>query len=73
MKDFIKLAKCYSMLDINRNDVFCHSIDKGKYKILCENFFQDEYIVSKYIQLAEEDLFASNESEKQFLHWLNLE
>ncbi len=73
MKDFIKLAQSYSLIDMNRNHVFCHSIDKEKYKILCENFFHDENVKAKYIKIAEENNVFSNQSENIFLHWLNLE
>lgn len=73
MKDFIELAKSYSLLDMNRKPVFCHSIDKEKYKILCEDFFHDDYVKCKYIEIAEENIVFSNQSEEAFLHWLNLE
>ena len=73
MKGFIELAKAYSLLDMNKNHIFCHSIDKEKYKILCEKFFYDEKVKSKYIEIAEENIVFSNQSEELFLHWLNLE
>ena len=73
MKDFIKLAKAYSMCDINRNFSFCHSIDKEKYKNLCEKFFHNEKIKSKFIEIAEENIVFSNHREEIFLYWLNLE
>ena len=73
MKDFKKLLQCYSLIDMNRNHVFCHSIDKEKYKISCENFFHDENVKSSYIQIAQESAVSSNESENIFLHWLNWE
>ena len=73
MKDLLKLANSYSLLDMNRNTVFCHSIDKEKYKILCEKFFCDKKLNSKFIEIAEENIVFSNQSEEIFLHWLNLE
>ena len=73
MKDLNKLANSYSLLDMNIISGFCHSIDKEKYRILCENFFCDKKVNSKFIEIAEENIVFSNQSEEIFLYWLNLE
>ena len=58
---------------IHKKRVCCHSIDKKRYKILCENFFANIDCKSMEIMLAQESLTYDNESENKFVDWLNKE
>lgn len=73
MKDLKAIYNAYSHIKINKDVDFCHSMDKKGYRILCKNFFADKDSKKLSVLLAEETVVASNESEKIFLQWLNLE
>lgn len=54
---------------MNKNKLFCHSIDVDKYRILCKDFFDDETEKIE-IALAEESLQSDTESQLIFENWL---
>ena len=73
MKDLTSLQKYYNSVEIHKDCCFCHSMDKKRYKILCERFFAEKENQKLFVKLAEETVELSNESEKLFLQWLNVE
>ena len=73
MKDLTSLQKCYNSIVIHKDCCFCHSMDKKGYKILCERFFAEQKNNNLCVELAEETIGLSKESEDIFLQWLNVE
>ena len=73
MKEKSQMLKEYQNAQKNQKCSFCHTMDIGKYKILCEDFFEIPQNASKSSEISEEARFLFLESEDKFLHWLKLE
>lgn len=71
MSSQIEMNKLYNdkKAIINKKELFCHSIDVDKYKILCENYF-DKSTSKQAVAIAEEVLQFDSESEILFERWL---
>lgn len=70
----INAIKCeFDKINFHKKLNFCHSIDKESYRILCEEFFLSQKNIDLETELAEKTNILCNESEKEFLCWLNLE
>ena len=74
MKDTKNITDAYKKQNYMHKKLdICHSINVDSYKILCQKFFSASDIKQKYIDLAEDAVFADNEAEKEFILWLNRE
>ena len=73
MKEKKQMQAELGLVQKNQNISFCHTMDMSKYKIVCEDFFDDPQNVQKSLVISEEARFLFLESEARFLHWLKLE
>lgn len=74
MKDVKAMVDAYKKQDyMHQKPVVCHSINVGRYKILCQEFFSASLIRQEYINLTEEANYVCNEAEQEAILWLNRE